>query len=224
MYFNNVLIQTHFKCSPDKRTLKSLYKSLPVDEKSHYVIQAVNEVNNQSSNLIGLLSFLSKDELKILQGTGGKTPNAYNIFVKEFCQGGGNLFKEAPIAYRNLTPAEKLKYQNMAEALKDAEAKKLEDTKNNSTMFQIKSEKSDVATPDAKSKKRKIQKSADTDDSPFKSPTKPAPHATETSAKSNGTPSKKRKVSESNAAAIVDKAKSIKVEKERPVEPERVPT
>lgn len=207
----------------EKRSMKALYRNLPDEEKIKYISQSVNEVGNQSNHTIGSLSFLSKDELRIMHGTTSKTtPNAYNLFVKEFCQTNGKRFQDAAQAYRTLDPAEKLKFQEMAEGLKVAEKQKKDVAK---VEVQIKSEiKSEKEVSDRKSEKKKRKSEPDNSwaDDSFKSPTKPAPHAAhDTSSKSNGTPSKRRKtISESS----VDVVRKIKVEKERPTEPERVPT
>lgn len=207
-----------------------MYRSLSDEQKIKYISQAVCEVTNQSSNAIGSLSFLTKDELRILHGSSPvpKKINAYNVFVKEFCQNHDGTFLEAPSAYRKLTPAGKLKYQEMADKLNADEKKEKKETKLSLSLgldqTDIKTEKTDKdisLVMKSESKKRKSQPNESWADDSFKSPTKPAPHALDTSIKSNGTPSKKRKTLSETDIGLVRK---IKVEKERPVEPDRVPT
>lgn len=192
-----------------------------------YILRAVTESRNQSN--MDISSILTKEESRLLHKTTQppKVPNAYNIFVKEWCNA-GNKFIDAPLAYRNLSVIEKLSYQEMA-----AESKK-KDEERRSFMKPLELCKTEIKVemPDknesreiklGKKKSMSIPENSWAEES-FKSPTKRAPQASaDTSIKSNGgggTPSKKRKSSENGDVAI----KKIKVEKERLTEPERVPT
>lgn len=215
-------INPEFLCT-DKSAMKNQYRKFSDAEKMKYISQAVNEANNQLNCTVGSLSFLTKDEIRLMRGPTEKKLSAYNFFVKEFCQASGNNLKDAAVAYRNLSPVEKQKYIDMSEENKIAEKKKKDSALSIAESEpRVKTEKSDNDIPNSVHSDKKKRKSEPFDDDSFKSPTKRAPHAADTSIKSNGSSSKKRKVSESSN---LGGAQSIKVEKkERLVEPERVPT
>lgn len=214
--------------------MKSEYKAMADEDKVQWVRKCVREVSNQSSDhQIESFSFLSKDELRLMQGAPTKpTPNAYNLFVRHYCSDRNHKFNTAAEAYRNLTAEEKQKFQDEADVLRLAAEVKMEKAaKERQSSEQLdtstKSTKSSVVkAPAVKEKTKKKAKDLPPpidDEVIFKSPTKPAPHALDESSSSlNGSHSKKRKLSRSRSPT--DIAMKIKKEKVRPVEPERVPT